>query len=213
MLKQRFQEIDELVDEWVPEPLALPLDAVERSDLDAIPVLQGANGPKPKLLSTGKTVTNLASYNFAGLAGNEHIKERAIETLRKYGLGSCGPPGFYGTIGMLSAAHLFSSFLTFPKMYTWISNAILRSSSAQNQPSCIHKHSRLSHLSSRRSASVETSSLLTVVSTSGFKRASSCRARQSGGLTIMIFRALKRSSKVSTRSARRRSCLSRGGLS
>ena len=24
---------------------------------------------------------------------------RAIETLRKYGVGSCGPPGFYGTIG------------------------------------------------------------------------------------------------------------------
>ena len=42
---------------------------------------------------------NLASYNFAGLAGNETIKERAIETVRKYGLGSCGPPGFYGTQG------------------------------------------------------------------------------------------------------------------
>jgi serine palmitoyltransferase len=44
-------------------------------------------------------VLNLASFNFTGLAGNETIKERAIETLRKYGLGSCGPPGFYGTIG------------------------------------------------------------------------------------------------------------------
>ena len=42
---------------------------------------------------------NLASFNFTGLAGNEVIKERAIEVLRKYGLGSCGPPGFYGTIG------------------------------------------------------------------------------------------------------------------
>jgi serine palmitoyltransferase len=44
-------------------------------------------------------VLNLASFNFTGLAGNEVIKERAIEVLRKYGLGSCGPPGFYGTIG------------------------------------------------------------------------------------------------------------------
>jgi len=43
-------------------------------------------------------VLNLASYNFTGLASNETIKERAIETLRKYGVGSCGPPGFYGTI-------------------------------------------------------------------------------------------------------------------
>ena len=89
-----------MVDEWVPEPLAQPLNAIERNDLDVVPVIQGATGPKPKLLTTGKTVTNLASFNFAGLAGNEHIKEKAIETLRKYGLGSCGPPGFYGTFGM-----------------------------------------------------------------------------------------------------------------
>jgi hypothetical protein len=42
---------------------------------------------------------NLASFNFTGLAGNEHIKSMAADTLRKYGLGSCGPPGFYGTFG------------------------------------------------------------------------------------------------------------------
>jgi len=65
----------------------------------AVPIVAGANGPKPKILSTGKTAYNLASYNFAGLAGNEDIKERAVDTLRKYGLGSCGPPGFYGTVG------------------------------------------------------------------------------------------------------------------
>ena len=64
-----------------------------------MPVVSGANGPRPKLANTGKQVLNLASYNFTGLAGNETIKMRAIETLRKYGVGSCGPPGFYGTIG------------------------------------------------------------------------------------------------------------------
>lgn len=41
----------------------------------------------------------MASFNFTGLAGDERIINRAIETLKKYGLGSCGPPGFYGTIG------------------------------------------------------------------------------------------------------------------
>ncbi|EJD01815.1 serine palmitoyltransferase [Fomitiporia mediterranea MF3/22] len=97
-VKYTEEEIDELVDEWNPEPLAVPLDTTEQSDFDAVPVIQGANGPKPRLLSTGKTVINLASFNFAGLAGNEHIKERAIETLRKYGLGSCSPPGFYGSL-------------------------------------------------------------------------------------------------------------------
>jgi serine palmitoyltransferase len=94
-----IQEIDELVDEWAPESLAQPLDAVEHAELSAVPIIVGPNGPKPKLQNTGKVVTNLASFNFTGLSGNEYIKERAIETLRKYGLGSCGPPGFYGTVG------------------------------------------------------------------------------------------------------------------
>ncbi|KZT54486.1 serine palmitoyltransferase [Calocera cornea HHB12733] len=91
-------EIDELVDDWVPEPLVAPLTAAEQAQLNNLPVISGAAGAKPKLVSTGKTVLNLASYNFAGLANNEHIKEQAIGALRKYGVGSCGPPGFYGTI-------------------------------------------------------------------------------------------------------------------
>lgn len=94
-----LQEIDELVDEWTPEPLGVPLTPEEQSDLASVPVVSGPNGPRPKLVNTGKQVLNLASYNFTGLAGNEAIKERAIETLRKYGVGSCGPPGFYGTFG------------------------------------------------------------------------------------------------------------------
>ncbi|KAG7089822.1 hypothetical protein E1B28_011470 [Marasmius oreades] len=92
------KEIDELVEEWTPEPLASPLDERDLSDLAAVPIIAGSNGPRPKLVNTGKSAYNLASLNFSGLAGNEHIKQRAIETLRQYGVGSCGPPGFYGTV-------------------------------------------------------------------------------------------------------------------
>ncbi|KIY48348.1 serine palmitoyltransferase [Fistulina hepatica ATCC 64428] len=95
---EKAREIDELVDEWVPEPLAQPLDSEEQLELATVPVISGPVLPKSKLASTGKTVTNLCSYNFAGLSGNEQIKRRAIETLRKYGLGSCGPANFYGTM-------------------------------------------------------------------------------------------------------------------
>ena len=42
-------------------------------------------------------MTNLASYNFYNLVANENLKEKAIQTLRTYGVGPCGPPGFYGT--------------------------------------------------------------------------------------------------------------------
>ena len=92
------QEIDELVDEWTPEPLEQPLTERESLDLASLPVISGPTGPKPKLVGSGKTVMNFASFNFTGLAGNEVIKQKATEALRKYGLGSCGPAGFYGTI-------------------------------------------------------------------------------------------------------------------
>lgn len=58
--------------------------------------MRSATGPKSRL-SNGKTVTNLASYNFYNFNANETLKEKAIQTLRTYGVGPCGPPGFYGT--------------------------------------------------------------------------------------------------------------------
>ena len=42
-------------------------------------------------------MTNLASYNYYNFVANETLKEKAIQTLRTYGVGPCGPPGFYGT--------------------------------------------------------------------------------------------------------------------
>jgi serine palmitoyltransferase len=93
------QEIDDLVNEWSPEPLCDPLNEWEEAELASLPVIAGPQGPKPKLANTGKTAINLASFNFTGLAGNEVCRERAIETLRTYGVGSCGPAGFYGTLG------------------------------------------------------------------------------------------------------------------
>lgn len=54
------------------------------------------SGPKSKL-ANGRTVTNLATYNHYNFINNETLKERAIKTLRTYGVGPCGPPGFYGT--------------------------------------------------------------------------------------------------------------------
>ncbi|KIJ16518.1 hypothetical protein PAXINDRAFT_132534 [Paxillus involutus ATCC 200175] len=111
-IKFSEKEIDELVDEWTPDALAQPLSEWEQRDFNSVPIIAGPNGPKPKLQSTGKTVFNLASFNFVGLAGSEHIKEKAIETLRKYGLGSCGPPGFYGTIDVhVDLEHAIAEFL------------------------------------------------------------------------------------------------------
>ncbi|KAL1884150.1 hypothetical protein VTK73DRAFT_6819 [Phialemonium thermophilum] len=95
-IKLREDEIEELIEEWVPEPLVAPQTALEEIEAEKLPVLVGPTGPKSKL-SNGKTVSNLASYNFYNLNANEQIKEKAIQTLRTYGVGPCGPPAFYGT--------------------------------------------------------------------------------------------------------------------
>lgn len=45
-------------------------------------------------------VLNLGSYDFLNQAENKETKKSAEKTLLKYGVGSCGPRGFYGTIDL-----------------------------------------------------------------------------------------------------------------
>ncbi|KAF9113561.1 serine palmitoyltransferase component [Mortierella sp. AM989] len=92
------KEIDELVAEWQPEPLVQPLSDIQRMELEKNQVIVGHQGPKPKMLSTGKNLLNFASANYLGYISNEDIKKTAVDILHKYGVGSCGPPGFYGTL-------------------------------------------------------------------------------------------------------------------
>jgi serine palmitoyltransferase len=60
-------------------------------------------------------VLNLASYNFFNFISNDLLKDKAIQTLRTYGVGPCGPPGFYGTqdVHMKTEADI-ASFLGVP---------------------------------------------------------------------------------------------------
>lgn len=67
-------------------------------ELDKTTVITGAQSAKPRVGVSQKQLLNLASSNYLGLCSSEQIRDKAIETLRNYGVGSCGPPGFYGTI-------------------------------------------------------------------------------------------------------------------
>ena len=51
------------------------------------------------MVVNGKECLNLATFNFLGFIGNDEVKKAAAESIRKYGVGSCGPRGFYGTVG------------------------------------------------------------------------------------------------------------------
>lgn len=46
----------------------------------------------------GHDCLNLGSHNYLGFLEDEEILEEACKSLRKYGVGSCGPRGFYGTM-------------------------------------------------------------------------------------------------------------------
>ncbi|KAH7556951.1 hypothetical protein JRO89_XS11G0016200 [Xanthoceras sorbifolium] len=87
------KEIDELCDDWVPESL---IPAITEDMKYEPPVLESAAGPHT--IINGKEVVNFASANYLGLIGHEKLLESCTSALEKYGVGSCGPRGFYGTI-------------------------------------------------------------------------------------------------------------------
>lgn len=91
------KEIDELCNEWVPEPLVPQLSEFQKQQLLKVPITTGQNGLHVKLID-GKDKLNFATFDFLGLLNREDIKTAAIEALKKYGVGTCGPRGFYGTI-------------------------------------------------------------------------------------------------------------------
>ncbi|KAF8384137.1 sptl-1 [Pristionchus pacificus] len=88
------EEEDALIAEWQPEPLT-PETPDDHFALNP----RIANGKMTKeVVMDGKTCLNLASTNFLGFIGNERIETKAKQTIFKYGVGSCGPRGFYGTV-------------------------------------------------------------------------------------------------------------------
>lgn len=104
------KEVDELCDEWEPEPLCPPIKDGARIDA---PILESAAGPHTTI--DGKEVVNFASANYLGLIGNEKITDSCVGSLEKYGVGSCGPRGFYGTIDVhLDCEAKIANFLGTP---------------------------------------------------------------------------------------------------
>uniref|UniRef100_A0A673IPX9 Serine palmitoyltransferase 1 n=1 Tax=Sinocyclocheilus rhinocerous TaxID=307959 RepID=A0A673IPX9_9TELE len=53
--------------------------------------------PSHRIIVNGKECINFASFNFLGLLDSERVKLKALSSLKKYGVGTCGPRGFYGT--------------------------------------------------------------------------------------------------------------------
>jgi serine palmitoyltransferase len=88
------EEREQIFRNWKPEPLVPEIDANH-------PALEShiVDGPVGKHITVdGINCLNLATHNYLGLEDYPDIKEHAINSVRKYGVGSCGPRGFYGTV-------------------------------------------------------------------------------------------------------------------
>lgn len=96
-VKLTEEEVDELVSDWEPEPLVKPLSEEQRRTLNSVPVVVDHNGPIVQLQNEeGKEFINLTSTDIYGILQSTDIKQNAVKSIRKYGVGSCGPAGFYG---------------------------------------------------------------------------------------------------------------------
>jgi serine palmitoyltransferase len=105
------REEDELIKEWNPDPLVPKIDTLEQD-----PVRIVESGPGPVVQINGVSCNNFASHNFLGYAGDAATKKMCAATIEKYGVGSCGPRGFYGTIDVhMQLEHAIAEFYGVPE--------------------------------------------------------------------------------------------------
>ena len=92
--------VEELIQEFEPEPLCpepteqakILLDPANRVVLESNPFTHC------KVRGYDQPLLNLASFDFLALGERSEVYDAAKKALDKYGCGSCGPRGFYGTI-------------------------------------------------------------------------------------------------------------------
>ncbi|CAH8465329.1 unnamed protein product [Schistosoma margrebowiei] len=103
------EEKNQLINEWKPDSL-VPKDW-EPSKYLLKQFHRCANGPLGKYVNfnleveefgatennVNKNHLNFATLNFLNFVGDSDLSNVATEQLKKYGVGSCGPRGFYGT--------------------------------------------------------------------------------------------------------------------
>lgn len=90
------QEIQQLIDEWEPEPLRPPKKTPLMLLDEKVPIIQRTTDTH--VIIDGKPVLDFTRANFLGMLSNPKVKEAAVAAVQKYGTGTCGPRGFSGTI-------------------------------------------------------------------------------------------------------------------
>ena len=89
-------EEEELIRTWKPEPLAAP--PPPNLALRNIPIVSSYSHQHVSI--AGKQYVNWVSTNWLGVSSLPQVKAACRETIEKYGVGSCGPRGFYGSFDL-----------------------------------------------------------------------------------------------------------------
>eukprot|EP01087_Luapelamoeba_hula_P005747 TRINITY_DN1579_c2_g1_i1.p1 TRINITY_DN1579_c2_g1~~TRINITY_DN1579_c2_g1_i1.p1 ORF type:complete len:563 (-),score=112.87 TRINITY_DN1579_c2_g1_i1:278-1966(-) len=90
-------EKDQLVREWTPEPLVPPMSKHQRWSDKRNHTIKSA--PSTVVITSDDSkALNFATTNFLGMSDSKEIKAVAEAAIKHYGVGSCGPRGFYGTM-------------------------------------------------------------------------------------------------------------------
>ena len=85
-----------MIEEWQPEALTPSVDPYHHS----LRPRQVSSMYGKKMTINEKECLNLATHNYLGFVENEENLQAAVDAVKKYGVGSCGPRGFFGTVGM-----------------------------------------------------------------------------------------------------------------
>lgn len=95
----RGKSLNKLQEEAIIEQFE-PEELIPSATIDPVTI-------KKKIVTSlaGKTITvdehvclNLATHNYLCLVEDPEVKQNASASINKYGVGSCGPRGFYGTV-------------------------------------------------------------------------------------------------------------------
>ncbi|XP_027195249.2 serine palmitoyltransferase subunit I [Dermatophagoides pteronyssinus] len=92
--RQLTPEELEKIQSWQPEPLVPYYDY---SHFALNPKIISSMYGK-YLIVNDKKCLNLATHNYLGLAEDRDCIDEAVKAVKKYGVGSCGPRGFFGTV-------------------------------------------------------------------------------------------------------------------
>lgn len=84
------------LESWVPDPLVPEISVKDHQHILNPHIITSKAG---KFITiNGVKCLNLGTHNYLGIADNTRLERSSIEAVGKYGVGSCGPRAFYGTM-------------------------------------------------------------------------------------------------------------------